>query len=79
MADTLVDAVRFTEDNLPSTQTAQHPLVNLLASFMSTTPSPQKHGNKTQQEEWEIHPPNDTQTTQTETIIDEYSAINPSG
>ena len=79
MADLINNAVQFAESSTEVAQTASSPIMSILNAFMSNTQSPQGHGSKTQQEEWEIHPPNDTQTTQTETIIDEYSAINPSG
>jgi hypothetical protein len=51
----------------------------LLTAFLKRgSPSPLEHG-KTQPQDWEILPPNDTQTNETETIIDEYSTINNGG
>jgi len=50
--------------------------VTLLTAFLKRdTPSPSQHGTQEPQD-WEILPPNDTQTNETETILDEHSAVN---
>jgi len=79
MADIINNAIRFQEELSPITQTSSNPLMSLLSAFMSNTPSPPKHASETQQEEWTVHPPNDTQTKQTETVLDEYSPVNTGG
>ena len=80
MNDLINNAIQFTEQTSDIAQTSSHPLLAILNSFMSRTPSTENHGSKTQQTEREIYEIIQPQTTkETETIIDEYSAINPSG
>jgi hypothetical protein len=79
MADIINNAVRWQEEIMPSTPTPSSPIMTLLNAFMSNTASPPKHGTTEKPQEWEIYPPNDTQTNETETILDEYSPINTGG
>jgi len=57
--------------SLGSTQTASSPMEAILSGFISRMTSPIDHGpSETQQEEWEILPPNDEKNTQeTETKL----------
>ena len=57
------------------TQMDNNPLAALLTGFISRMTSPQEHA--TQQENWEVLPPDPTQKNETETILDEHSAVNP--
>ena len=79
MADIINDAIRFKEDNFSITQTPSHPLMAIAQAFMGRNSMEAKHGSTEKPQEWEIYPPNDTQTKQTETILDEHSPVNPSG
>ena len=76
MADIINDAIRFKEDNFGITQTPTNPLMAIAQAFMSRNDMGAKHASTTQPEKWEIHPPNDPTPNQTETILDEYSAVN---
>ena len=77
MADIINSAIRFQEELSPITQTHSNPLMAILTAFMSKNTSEANHAATTQPEKWEIHPPNDSTPSQTETILDEYSAVNP--
>jgi len=55
--------------------TPNHPLFGILKMLMPNTDHSLEHGNKTQPQEWEVLERNDTQTTQTETIIDGNSPV----
>jgi hypothetical protein len=45
------------------------PIEMLLASFMSKINQPAQHGNPQEPEDWEVLPPNDTQTKEQTEII----------
>ena len=79
LADFIADLAR--SGILPNPTVTQSPpdFLTLLTAFLNRgNPSGQEHG-KTQQEDWEVLPPNDTQTKQTETILDEHSPVDTSG
>jgi len=66
--DELTDIINEFAQSIPVpdiAQTPNNPLMSLLASIISPTPSPLGHGSKTQ-EEWQIHEVNEKNTTQTE-------------
>jgi len=68
--DELADIINEFSQNIPVPEIAQtpnNPLMSLLASIISPTPSPLGHASKTQ-EEREIHEIDETNTTQAETI-----------
>ena len=68
--DELADIINDFSQNIPVPEIAQtpnNPIMSLLASIISPTPSPLGHGNKTQ-EERTIHEINETNKTQTEII-----------
>lgn len=79
MADIINDAIRFKEENFPLTQTPTNPVLSILTALMGGNSMGAKHGRTEKPQEWEIYPPNDTQTKETETILDEHSTVNPSG
>jgi len=73
IANLLNEGLLSISDITPPTKPGS-PIEALLSGFISRMTSPVEHG--TQPEEWEIHPPNDTQTTkETETIIDGNSTV----
>jgi len=68
--DELTDIINEFAQSLPIpdiAQTPSNPLMAILNTLISPTPSPLGHGNKTQ-EEWTLHEIDETNTTQTETI-----------
>ena len=79
MADLINNAVQFAESSTQVAQTASSPIMSILNAFMSRTPSTESHGSTQEQTQWEILQDHDKTQKETETIIDEYSTINPSG
>ena len=75
MADLINNAVQFAESSTEVAQTASNPIMSILNAFMTNTASPEGHGSKTQQEEWEVLEADSKNPTQTETIIDGNSPI----
>jgi len=68
----------FTEAiDFPKPHTPSSPIEALLTSFISRMNMAGSDAKKS--EEWEVLPPNETQTKQAETILDEHSPVNPSG
>jgi hypothetical protein len=75
LADFVADLARH--GLFPSQETNTPPdFLTLLTAFLKRdTPSPSQHGT-TQPPDWEVLPPSTETQTETETIIDEHSAIN---
>jgi hypothetical protein len=76
MTEVLDDIANLLNDGLHafskngSTHTAINPMEALLTGFISRMTSLPEHGNPTQQEEWEILPPNENdEKTKTETEL----------
>lgn len=79
MAELINNAIQFKEDNFNIAQAPTHPLMAFAQAFMGRNAMDNKHASKTQPEEWEIYPPNDTQTKETETILEQHSPVDISG
>lgn len=83
MTDVLDDIANLLNEGLHSvadkaaTQMESNPMATLLTGFISRMTSPKEHGEKPQ--DWEILPPNETQTEKAETILDGNSPINTGG
>ena len=79
VADVLDDIANLLNEGLhavadrAATQMESNPLGTLLNGFISRMTSPPNYGEKPQ--EWEILPPDETQTEKAETIIDGNSPI----
>jgi hypothetical protein len=73
MADYLNNFGAALDSNPVVPQQHANPLMGILASLLDRNSSNSGHGT-TQQEEWEILPPNDPETKQTENELDEPSS-----
>ena len=63
IADLLNEALHAIGSS-PLAQTPTSPVEAILNAFIGNMTSKPNHGNPTQQEEWEVLPPNDDSTTQ---------------
>ena len=63
IADLLNEAMHAV-GNSAIAQTPSSPVEAILSAFIGNMTSKANHGNPTQQEEWEVLPPNDDSTTQ---------------
>ena len=71
LADFVADLARNNLFSSPQTNTPPDLLTVLTAFLKRDTPSPSQHGSTQESQEWEVLPPNDTQTNETENELDQ--------